>query len=1048
MDARFKVRSQVDHCVAAVSENLNVSHNEAGLSESTDIVSTHIVSTHIVSTHIAIESGSAIPGCKRNSDRCPLPLADSRSLLKPCPAEQQVCECQVLLSKAQSYLQRLLELNLKTTAHGNAKELLVNVIRARDTGAPEAPEIINGILQFLEYDIFSRDFCGGAGSPDAFKVYELIPDMLLPSEKIHDLLSRNYGPLSWNDFPFHIFIKLNEQMTCVHQEKLVEHIKKHASAFCLNKSDYQYQFFLNERLNTPGALHWSLSIECLSEHIENSAFIFHKPPVTESIMEIWLNALCFEEQNPAINYSLLFRCIERNIHESVRLTALFYDKVQRSPEGTKNNLIIEALRHQLSCCVEQLSNAGAKVVLDDQDRQALARNILEGTHRCISFDLLEKVFPGMPVMLFSDGTSALDLMLKNMDQNDSDHCQRFSEWLPANEKAGIITADQSLEKTLLLLNGREELFDSDIFLNLQLCHALVSSLYRGGRPSDSLKITSMPPDVAVLLNLKPQMTAEDYKILFQKLNAIGADTRTVTAILDLAPDSLPVRCFIAHLLHDPDYRDLREWLLLREINPLCCIKTGSAYPWGDLLHGFYRHCQLPFSSEICQSFEETIKKEQMKPIEKVTASQLVPTVATGGNKGLYNRSFWVECAGKDVIRLKFRKRTGDIDEPLETLRREPSILRFLREQQSLYNNSHGIHKQGLELKSHFPEPDQVYLLDDFEQWLMNSGLNEVEKERLRSAVAVEPDGSVYVYRFYTENETYHHYVHETFGFPQASINNSLQGLWKAAHDAGVLFHHGLHVVNALPAFHDIGAERHYMALTNFINRRENGGLGNWDGSATEYPNISNDGLRDYADIMSTEELSNEDASRYLRYDSSIPLPSEATALNGLAEIAMTLDLLLGRMLSDHLDYQDDTQAQFLISEIRKLYQVLFGRAFNMVDPADFELPEIDRVFEQSAREMAFWCSKNVEQNLAMCKANRTVPEILYPENVRWLEMSPKGEHAKECIKIWADISCLKLHSQSHSRAMAVESMYPLIQLQCLKTWLIIAGLSQMETTRK
>ena len=152
-------------------------------------------------------------------------------------------------------------------------------------------------------------------------------------------------------------------------------------------------------------------------------------------------------------------------------------------------------------------------------------------------------------------------------------------------------------------------------------------------------------------------------------------------------------------------------------------------------------------------------------------------------------------------------------------------------------------KSNLPHDPHFFELDKADWPDCFDAW----------PECDKPAIMVRGNGSHYinVYR-YTAGEQSARYAHQPDHDSADAWQKPQQGILAACHDMGVFAGMGLLLTSTLPAFHDTQSDRRWICLhTAFTDGRHDvlpGTFGAWNSSATEYPDIGYDGLRDVGDF--------------------------------------------------------------------------------------------------------------------------------------------------------------------------------------------------------
>ena len=348
------------------------------------------------------------------------------------------------------------------------------------------------------------------------------------------------------------------------------------------------------------------------------------------------------------------------------------------------------------------------------------------------------------------------------------------------------------------------------------------------------------------------------------------------------------------------------------------------------------------------------------------------------DSGIYGRSCFFSLPGNSrVQRFKFRKKMEDgTAEPVNTLFGEPVKLRLLREWQ----------KSGrLPLKTRFPEPQGVYRVDNFKQWLEKAPLGQLQKDELEQSVWLEEDGSALVYAYSTAtNEIYHEYPYTRGpGGNDEEFEQSLESVKMAAHDLGLLTKAGL-AATVLPMYHDVETQRKLVILTQLMGLDCPGALMDWNYQATNYPNISPGvGLRDYADIYPLSEVALELGKKL----SDTPENKRRVAMEQTAAEFLCLVLSMARTFEHKLDHKNPEIVQQLEREIKELSTAFFGQAFNL-DPEEISgLLERYDITHNLAMEIAYWCNTQEHPDYLEDMKKGRLSSDVYPE-AKLQEMPP------------------------------------------------------------
>ena len=184
-------------------------------------------------------------------------------------------------------------------------------------------------------------------------------------------------------------------------------------------------------------------------------------------------------------------------------------------------------------------------------------------------------------------------------------------------------------------------------------------------------------------------------------------------------------------------------------------------------------------------------------------------------------------------------------------------------------------------------------------------------------IVKEDNGQSFIHGFsYTAPQDYSTYAYRADSGSNPPHNKPEQGILNACHDAGYMASMGLILTSMLPAFHDTGSSRRWVALHNAFNQRNGvhpGTFGAWNTDATGKPDFGHSGIRDIGDYELFGQikscLQQEDTKDYIH-------PASATQnlalANAICENILAALLLRSRLRQQFEDYHyqnDQTQLQ-------------------------------------------------------------------------------------------------------------------------------------------
>ena len=461
----------------------------------------------------------------------------------------------------------------------------------------------------------------------------------------------------------------------------------------------------------------------------------------------------------------------------------------------------------------------------------------------------------------------------------------------------------------------------------------------------------------LLCQYKPLKTTDQQVSFLEKASGLGFIESAALAMVTAFPVHVR-KAFMGSPFSKENQTIWESEVLPLPVNYRAGCATTKKLPWTPWLTRAFL-CYEPTKEKDILDFWAAELNHMADQNQLGEFNFVIPT----GQSGVYGRScFFTDPEGADTLRLKFRKKlteTVEQAEPWCQFASEPVNLNSLRELQ----------RSGkLALKSHFPEPVDMYRIPDFQQWLLQSPLSAEDQIALRDCVFVEEDGSACVYVYKTkQSEQYHLY-------PYDSKEAGLQAIRVAAFDLGLLKSAGL-AAQIAPMYHNL--DYSYIILYQLCNSPCPGKLFSWDFEATNYPNISPDvGIRDYADIFPFSDL-----PMHLEGDlKNTPENQKKVCMEQIAREFFSLTLILARTMSDDLNFEDEKAVDHLESEIINIAEAFFGNAFKMSPGVITKTLMEYGIPRRLALEISFWCDRSTPPSwLTYLKAN-TMPESVYPKS--------------------------------------------------------------------
>ena len=296
------------------------------------------------------------------------------------------------------------------------------------------------------------------------------------------------------------------------------------------------------------------------------------------------------------------------------------------------------------------------------------------------------------------------------------------------------------------------------------------------------------------------------------------------------------------------------------------------------------------------------------------------------------------------------------EESLETLAREGLMHRLCHSQ---------VEGVSLLLKSEVPEFVSWFQIKQSELPALHNGFaDELEID----SSGDNPRVNVYCYRASPE---YSHYAHTPIDKDdlKVSLERSEEGFLKAAWDIGKLCSVGLIPTSTLPAFHDTGSKRRWLALAALLSGHTDRGIpgcfGAWKTTATDKPDFGVTGLRDIGDTEGYGRIHSyfnyRDAEKQLRPNT---VNQRIALCNSITENLLAMVLVRAR-LRQHCKgyhYRNPEAIKATMDFIQNSAEQLLKGLFDQGDHPATDLQSVLKIstdhyqnwLRRSAREILYW----------------------------------------------------------------------------------------------
>ncbi|MDP0561493.1 MAG: hypothetical protein QS721_03810 [Candidatus Endonucleobacter sp. (ex Gigantidas childressi)] len=284
--------------------------------------------------------------------------------------------------------------------------------------------------------------------------------------------------------------------------------------------------------------------------------------------------------------------------------------------------------------------------------------------------------------------------------------------------------------------------------------------------------------------------------------------------------------------------------------------------------------------------------------------------------------------------------------------------------------------------------------------------------------------------------------YEEYVYDVADDLSVITSLSKYAADYGKLWKYGLLPPSCLSAFHDTERNRMHNMLSPFFERMCEGSIENWNGQATNYPNIGGPkmGMRDKVDITIPEEKSDCYFGRFLRNASSLDSIDHCNKIRyeEISKAAQGICLLYARRFNSMFDHNSKENIEQIKKDISGLLTDLFSNAFPLSKSNCNRLMQDHDLLNQCCREISYWLAKNTTyvDDLRKGDINRKV----YPHLPQEMQGCILTELQSDCLTDDGFVDASKSKTKRGSCQLGSQSgRMPLIALNALVVKMLSHG---------
>ncbi len=243
---------------------------------------------------------------------------------------------------------------------------------------------------------------------------------------------------------------------------------------------------------------------------------------------------------------------------------------------------------------------------------------------------------------------------------------------------------------------------------------------------------------------------------------------------------------------------------------------------------------------------------------------------------------------------------------------------------------------------------RVYEISDIENQLTRL---EVSLESIKTVLKLTGSGSRLAAEFSTPlGKRYDNYVYDL-----PTDDAKKEAIHRYLHDYGHLWSQGVNGPPCINAFHSVREDRHHVTfpyLREYSGTSE-GALESWNGSATDFPNIGEVGMRDLWDAHPAGEHDLWCCNKDFVADTD----EVATRRNRILELAHACEgavLIYARCFNQNFLVSDQECVGRVKEDLRTMMMKLFSNAFSLPEDKCCALMEEEGLLDQCTREVCYW----------------------------------------------------------------------------------------------
>ncbi|WP_422134294.1 hypothetical protein [Endozoicomonas sp. ALD040] len=425
----------------------------------------------------------------------------------------------------------------------------------------------------------------------------------------------------------------------------------------------------------------------------------------------------------------------------------------------------------------------------------------------------------------------------------------------------------------------------------------------------------------------------------------------IESFLRLAPPGHRIHV-LNNWLNNPDCAKQREALFCRTAYPLNVV--GSPNIW-QLLLSLDKDYQ-PQENQYDNDWQKLDNPQQWSD-PPPTASLMGQSIEVCGRTLVIQRT----DGGWDY--LKF---LSDTEKP-EELAKEGNKISLM----ATIASQHG-------LKSSIPEVVGRYRWENV-QTDLTTLISPTIKAKLEEKCRYIDDKTGYCLHLKsTKDAPYHLYPYLLD--PVTKADQIFEGLYKYAHDCGVLFSCGLYTPEVMAADHDSVTNRKHHVLSSYVDASSEGRMLQWK-KASEHPNVGPVGMRDSGDTKSMHELGEDyffssRCQKFLDFEKSEDRAK--VAFSELAKNAQGLVLQYALCFQNQFDSGNRESTLNHEHKIKAILVTLFQKAFpRFTEECAAQAMDEDGLLSQAVREVIYWCG--YDGRFVNDIKHNVIPKLTYPD---------------------------------------------------------------------